>query len=132
MKTALHKTLVLTSGIFIMLAVGCEEQNTSNPKRDRLVAVEGARLKNDLELRDKKIEEQKELLEECEQEKKALSVYSKVDFKERLDGVIADLSKENTRLQGENKEFKARIEQLEKELRQLKEPNAPSPMPSTP
>lgn len=137
MKRPVQKTLVLAVSILaIILIAGCEEQNFSNTKKHRLIAIENTRLKaeitqlkKELELRDEKIQEQEELLEKNRQEKKYLRTKAAEELRGRMDYIVEDLGRENKRLREESKELKAKVQQLEKELQQIKEP---SPQPLSP
>jgi len=100
--------------ILIALTAGCKDQNLSNTKKTRLIAVENNQLRKDLAQRDKEIEGQKELLVKCEQEKK--------DIEGQVQNTINELSAANfqdfekiTKLEEENNDLKAQIESLKKQ-----------------
>jgi len=140
MRKPAQKAIVLAVSIFaIMLVTGCEEQDNLNIKKHKLIAVENTQLKKDLALLDKKIEGQQKLIEKCEQEKEALEARPQKDFKGQLDAVLIDLSKENERLQNENKgltaqleQLKAKVQQFEEELQKIKGLQPLQPLPSNP
>ena len=131
MRRQTKKTLVLAVGIalVIMLIAGCEEeQRISSTKRSRLIAQENMQLKKDLDNRNRKIEKQKELLDECMQEKKVLQKESKRNIQEQVKGVFDAVFEENIKLREENKKLKAQIEKLKKELEELRtKPRLPLP-----
>jgi septal ring factor EnvC (AmiA/AmiB activator) len=110
-----QKQFVLTMVlILIALTAGCKDQNLSNTKKTRLIAVENNQLRKDLAQRDKEIEGQKELLVKCEQEKK--------DIEGQVQNTINELSAANfqdfekiTKLEEENNDLKAQIESLKKQ-----------------
>lgn len=139
MKRPARKTLVLVISILsIILITGCEEQNFSNTKKHRLIAIENTRLraeitqlKKELELRDEKIQEQEELLEKNRQGKKHLRTKAVDELRSQMSDVVIDLGKENARLRKENEGLKAKIQQLEKELQQIKKPG-PQPLSPNP
>ena len=109
----------VTALILIAMIGGCKEQNLSGTKKTRLIAAENIQLRKDLAQRDKEIEEQKELLAKCKQEKKQgqkafidLSTTASQNFEK-----IAELGKEN-------KNLKEQIENLKKQT-QGPGPNTP-------
>jgi len=104
-----------------MLIAGCEEENLSNTKKSRLIAAENLELKKELQQGDRQTEQQKELLEKCQQEKKALQYRLNKELKEQVEGVFSHVIKENQNL-------KARIKELETELEELKKQAVPQPL----
>ena len=128
----------------LMLFTGCEEeQNLSdtkpdeppNVKQSRLIAVENAQLKQQIEklkdLHSKEMQRQKELndkerqrlqrqLDSCLRSKAALEEISKKGVESYMQDIIGPLSDENTKLQEENKTLKAQIEKLKSELEEAR------------
>ena len=133
MKRPVQEIIVLAVSIMIvLLIVGCEEQNLSNPKKARLVADENIRLQKQLEQRDDEIEKQRELLEKCLQEKNALEKMAHENIQGMRDNAFKGLIEESKKLRQENEQLKARIAQLEEELKSLEEvpqlPDKPQPL----
>ena len=150
MKESAHKTLVLAVSIIfsIMLISGCEEEekisNTMQDtmldtqpdiKRSRLIAIENAQLKAQIEklkdshtremesqknLHTKETDRQKKLLDNCLREKGALQEMSKQGVENYMQNILGPLADENTKLQEENKTLKEQIEKLKTELEEAK------------
>lgn len=146
MSRQTKRTIVLAVGIVfvVMLITGCEEE-LSNVKRHRLIAVENTQLKKQLaqleveierqkKLHNTEIEKQKKLLERCEGAKKVIEEQSAEDAGDLFDGMWGDVIEESKALREENKKLKARVQQLETIIQQLgKEPSKieepPTPQP---
>ena len=135
MKRPVPKTLVLAVGIIVgfMLIAGCEEEenlsNTKpdtepNTKRSRLIAIENAQLKEQIEklknLHAGEMERQKKLLDKCLREKGVLQEMSKKGVEDFMQDILGPLSEENVKLQEEIKTLKAQIEKLKTELEEAK------------
>ena len=138
MKESAHKTLVLAVSIIvsIMLISGCEEEEKLTEtipdtppdiKRSRLIAVENAQLKQQIEkltvLHASQMERQKnlhakekdrlqQLLDKCLREKGALEEISRKGIEDYLQNILGSISDENAKLQKENKALKEQIEKL--------------------
>lgn len=112
MKKISLTTLILTLGIAsLLLLVGCEEQNLT--KKHRFIGAENVQLKKQLKQSNVKIEQQKQKLEKCQEESATARGQGKCD--EMIEFVFQTLGEEN-------KELKSQIEQLTKELEELKKP----------
>jgi DNA repair exonuclease SbcCD ATPase subunit len=74
MNRIVRKEFVLAVGscLIAVLIAGCEEQNLSTAKKGKLAVYENRQLKEQLTQREKKIEEQNRLLEECQQRREIL------------------------------------------------------------
>ena len=135
MKRPVPKTLVLAVGIIVcfMLIAGCEEEenlsNTKpdtepNTKRSRLIAIENAQLKAQIEklknLHAGEMEKQKKLLDKCLREKEDLTKLSSEGVDSYMQDILGPLSEENVKLQEEIKTLKAQIEKLKTELEEAK------------
>jgi hypothetical protein len=122
MKGLAHKILIVTVGIAfgIMLIAGCEEEendasaSTTDAKRSRLIAIENAQLKQQIEemkkASAKEIQRQKELLGKCEKEKAALEEMSSKGVEEYMKDLIEPLAAENLKLKEEINTLKAQLE----------------------
>ena len=146
MKESAYKTLVLAVCIVfgIMLIAGCEEEEkisntmTDVPpdvKRSRLIAVENAQLRQQIEeLKDqhaRELQRQKELndkerqrlqrqLDSCLRAKAALGEISEKGVESYMQDIVGPLTDENVKLQEENKNLKAQIEKLKTELEEAR------------
>ncbi|MBW8042049.1 MAG: hypothetical protein FVQ85_18895 [Planctomycetes bacterium] len=129
------KALVLAVGIVIgfMLIAGCEEEENlsnakpdtePNTKRSRLIAVENAQLKEQIErqkgsqtreierlknLHAKETDRQKKLFDNCLREKEALEEMSKKGVENYMQDILGPLSEENVKLREEIETLKAQI-----------------------
>jgi outer membrane murein-binding lipoprotein Lpp len=137
MERTVRKEFILAVGICLiaMLIAGCEEQNLSTAKESKLIAYENRQLKEQLAQREKKIEEQGRLLEECQQRREVLEE----SFKDELDVRVGELlevfaqldkqlNEENNELKAQVKELQAQVSKLEQELKRLKPPVEPQPL----
>ena len=151
MERTVRKEFVLAVGscLIAMLIAGCEEQNLSTARRDKLIAYENKQLKEQLAQREKKIEEQLEqlaqqekkveeqsrLLEECQQKKEALETRFKKEVDDRVSrmqdlfGQLGErLRQKNDQLKAQVDELRAQVSELEQELKKLKPPVEPQPL----
>ncbi len=146
MARSVSKMLVLAIGIVfgLMLFAGCEEEEkisdtmtdtTPDAKRSRLIAVENAQLKQQIEklkdLHAGELQRQKELndkerqklqrqLDSCLREKAAMDEISKKGVESYMQDIVGPLTDENAKLQEENKNLKALIEKLKTELEEAR------------
>ena len=150
MARSVSKTLVLAVGIVfgLMLIAGCEEEEkisdtkldteldtTPNAKRSRLIAVENAQLKQQIEklkemhagemqrqkeLNDKEMQRQQKKLDSCLRAKAAMDEISKKGVDNYMQNILGPIADENAKLQEENKTLKAQIEKLKKELEEAR------------
>ncbi|MHC4436799.1 MAG: hypothetical protein ACYS3S_05525 [Planctomycetota bacterium] len=142
---AIHRTLppyvlVLLCTCALTLTTGCGQQSTGSlteeppsVKKARAIAAENIELKKQLEQLSKELEtlkehhnreinEQKDLLEICLQEKEALKKKSRQNIRNQVKGVFDTILEENKklrestgRLTAENARLKAQIEELQKQ-----------------
>lgn len=146
MKESAHKTLVLAVSIIVglMLIAGCEEEQKISDtmpdtipdtmldtqpdiKRSRLIAIENAQLKAQIEelkdshtremerqknLHTREKDRQKKLLDNCLREKGALQEMSKQGVENYMQKVLGPIVDENAKLHEENKTLKEQIEKL--------------------
>ena len=150
MARSVSKTLVLAVGIVFgtMLFAGCEEEEkisdtkldtqldtTPDAKRSRLIAVENAQLKQQIEklniqhagemerqknLFTKENDRQKKQLDNCLRVKGSMEEMSKKGLENYMQDILGPLADENTKLQEENKTLKAQIEKLKTGLEESK------------
>ncbi len=118
MRKYVQTTLVLTIGIVfvIMLLAGCQQQGLSDTKKSRLVANENRQLKEQLARSDREIKKQKEILENCLEEKKNLKAMLHGQIKNLMEGALEKVSRESAELRKENEGLRAQIEELKKHL----------------
>jgi outer membrane murein-binding lipoprotein Lpp len=148
MKKTVRKEFVLAVGICLIavLIAGCEEQNLSTTRRDKLIAYENKQLKEQLAQREKEIEEQLEqlaqqekkveeqsrLLEECQQKKEVLETRFKKEADDKVsrmrdlfDQLSELLGQKNDQLRAQVDELRGQVSELEQELKKLKPPAEP-------
>jgi hypothetical protein len=123
MKRAVQKIFVLAVGVAIISIVGCGQPESPNEKMGRLISVENARLKKELELRNKEIErlnelhnkesiKQDKLLTDCLQEKKNWQHKAQQNLRNQVKDVFDSVLEQNSQLREENEKLKAQIEKL--------------------
>ena len=119
MSKSVQTTIVLTIGIVlvVILTTGCEEQSLTSTRKSRLIADENKQLTEQLAQRNREIEKQKKLLEQCLKGKKVLTEQLKEKMGEMIRNALNNRDKETERLQEENKKLKAQIEELKKQLK---------------
>ena len=121
------KAFVIVVGVAVMLTGGCGGQNEPpGVKKSRAIAAENIELRKQLAQNSKEIEklkdqhgreinEQKELLAECLQEKEAWQNKSRQNIRNQVKGVLDSVLEENKKLSDENARLKAQIEELQKQ-----------------
>ena len=125
MKRLAPKMLIVAAGILIgiILVAGCEEEkkvtNTEpDTKRSRLIAVENAQLKKQIEelkkQHAKEMDMQKKLLESCLRDKKTYEDMSKKGVDNYMQDILGPLAEENEKLNKEIKALKAQLEEAKK------------------
>ena len=135
MARTISKMLVLAVGIVLvtMLFTGCEEEQkisdtqpdlTPDAKRSRLIAVENAQLKQQIEklkqMHAGEMQRQQNKLDSCLQAKAAVEEISKKGVESYMQDIVGPLTEENAKLQAENKALKTQIEQLKTELEEAR------------
>jgi hypothetical protein len=132
---AIHRTLspnvlVLLCTCVLTLTTGCGQQSTGSiteeppsVKKARAIAAENIELKKEIDRLSKELEilkehhyteinEQKDLLQICLQEKDALKKKSRQNIRDQVKGVFDTILEENKKLREENSKLKAQIEEL--------------------
>ncbi len=132
MKSIALKAFVLAVGIVAIIIInGCEEQQTSGGKMARIIAAENIQLKKQLQQYKSEIEKlkkqydielktQEELLAKCRQEKKSLEEQLAGKYEDQINDFFKNVAEESGRLDEENKQLKAQVEELEAELEKQK------------
>jgi hypothetical protein len=127
MISPVSRMLLVAVGVVVgfMLITGCEDEKnltgtqsdtTPNSKQSRLIAVENAQLKAQIEKMKKlhagEMEKQKKLLDDCLREKETLGEISKKGIDDYMKDFLGPLAEENAKLREENETLKAQIEKL--------------------
>jgi len=148
MERTVRKEFILAVGICLIavLIAGCEEQNLSITKKNKLIAYENKQLKEQMAQREKEFGEQMAQLEETiEEQSRLLEEYQQREripegrFREELDAKVSEMmdifGQANREMNQENNELKAQVEELqgqvselEQELKRLKPPVEPQPL----
>ncbi len=130
MKRTAKTAFIVTIGIFMLIAAGCEEEEMSVVRKGRLVVLENEKIKKELESCQKKNEEQKEQfekelekqrgnlenkLEDCLDKKRVLEGTTEKYMEKQLNSILKDVVDENAKLRQENEGLKAELEQLKAE-----------------
>ena len=129
MKRPDLKAFVLIVGIAVMMAAGCGPQEPPSVKKSRTIAAENIELRKQLaqsskeieklkEQHGKELDEQKNLLQTCLQEKEAWQNKSRQNIRSQVKGVLDTVLEENKKLREQNNKLKAQIEELQKESEQ--------------
>jgi septal ring factor EnvC (AmiA/AmiB activator) len=117
--------LVLLCSLTLILTGGCGPQEAPSFKKGRTIAAENIELRKELDRRNKeikvlkaqyseKIDEQRERLRKCLQEKEELKEKSRQNVREQVSSVLETVMEENRKLREENARLKAQIEKLQK------------------
>ena len=112
--------LMVAIGFVLMSIAGCQEQDPSNTRMSKLIALENKQLKKQLEQCDEEIENQKQLLEECQEVKKVLEKQAKENFENIVAPLLQNFAEKTRKLQEENTKLKAQTEELKTETEELK------------
>lgn len=112
--------LMVAVGFVLMSIAGCQEQDPSNTRMSKLIALENKQLKKQLEQCDEEIENQKQLLEECQEVKKVLEKQAKENFENIVAPLLQNFAEKTRKLQEENTKLKAQTEELKTETEELK------------
>ena len=115
--------LVLLCSCVLMLTTGCGQPESPSVKKCRVIAAENIELRKELDRRKKeieilkeqysrKIDEQREQLRKCLQEKEELKEKSRQNVREQVSSVLDTIVEENKKLREENSRLKAQIEEL--------------------
>ena len=109
MRKPAQRALILAVGFsaIVMLIAGCEENASGTRAKLRFEAHQNRELK-------KEIERQKELVAECEQERKKFEKEAGKDVEELMQLALDELTKENQRLLEENEKLKQQLREYER------------------
>jgi hypothetical protein len=129
MKKTAQLSIVLISSLFFVFLAGCEEQQqqtTSNPRQERLIADENMQLKNQLEQKDLEIQKRQDALDKCIAERDKLKEQSRQNMRESLEKMMGKMADKEQNIVEENKSLKAQVEELKKQLEKTAAPAAPA------
>lgn len=129
MKETAQKIFILIICV-LMLMSGCEQQETTGVKKNRLIASENMKLKKDLKrlnVEIKKLKEQhntqikkkEKLLAQSIERAEAWRKKASQNVRNQVEGVVDAVMEQNVELREENKKLKAEIEQLKAQVQQL-------------
>jgi len=127
MRKSARKPVILAVGVaLIMAAAGCqEEQKIPNDKKSRFVAAENIELRKQLQQREKEIENQKQLLAQCEQDKKLLQEKSTKYAEDLIRIALTTIGTQTKKLRQDNESLKMQIEKLKAELDEARKQAGP-------
>ncbi len=120
MREIILRTLVFAAVCSAMiLATGCEPEPTSSAKQERLFAAENIELKKQMANMEKRHEKElamkQNLLERCEEEQEVFKSQADKEAAKLIQDEFTNmLTEEMTRLQEENDQLKAKIEESTK------------------
>ena len=127
MKRPAREAFVLVVIVAVMLIGGCGGQNEPpGVKKSRTIAAENIELRKQLaqssketeklkEQHSEEINEQKELLQTCLQEKETLKKKSQQNIRSQVKGVLDTVLEENKKLREQNAKLNTQIEELQKQ-----------------
>lgn len=124
-KSVERDLLWLAALVVGMVAVasiaGCEEANLSDTKKSRLIAAENIQFKKQLAQCSEELAEQKQLTEKYLKEKKKFQKRASEGSEEILRILFENFDKETIKIREENEHLKSKVEDLEKQLKELEE-----------
>lgn len=103
--------VILCFAVLTVFLAGCEEVSQSEIKRAKLIGSENIQLKKQLELKDKEIQQFKDLMAK-RQEENTLALKQSGDTHADLLKSMVEIAQELEALQEENVKLKAQIEEL--------------------
>ena len=112
--------LMVAIGFVLMSIAGCQEQDPSNTRMSKLIALENKQLKKQLEQCNEEIENQKQLLDECEGVKQLLEKQARENFENTIAPLLQNFAEKTKELREENTAFKAQIEELKAQTEELR------------
>ncbi len=110
--------------VVVIVAIGCEEQNGFDARKNKLVAEENYRLKQQTEELKAEIEKQIGLLEKCHQEKVGLEEQASESMDFLMKQLPDNIREENSQLQEEIQALKSQIEKLQSQTQKSQPPSA--------
>lgn len=112
MKWTSWVAVCLAAVVLVSLIAGCEEENISDVKKHRLIAVENKELKAEVEKLDKKVAKLEDDLAQCRTDRDKWEVTATETIQKNVRGILGHAMEKNVQLREENVKLKAEIEQL--------------------
>ena len=112
MKWTSWVAVCLAAVVLVSLIAGCEEENISEVKKHRLIAVENKELKAEVEKRDKNITKLEDDLAQCRTDRDKWKETATETIHENVREILVHAMEESVQLREENVKLKAEIEQL--------------------
>ena len=114
MKRASRRTAILTACVVcgLVFTWGCEKENV---RMGKLIADENRQLKDQLTEKQQEIDNQKELLNKCLEEKKVLQERQREDLEDILSQLVGGFTEESRKLREENAGLRKQIEELKRQ-----------------
>ncbi len=120
------RAVVAGVGILALMICGCGGTESPDSRTGKLIVLENAQLKKDLEQSreeiknlERRLEIQKNMLEQCKQERNQFEQQAGENFGGQLEAITGGLSDENVKLKEQNAVLQQRLEQLEAKLAEL-------------
>jgi len=114
MKRVNRKAVILAACVVcgLVFTWGCEKENV---RMGKLIANENRQLKDQLNEKQAEIDNQKQLLNKCLEEKKVLQQQQRKGLEDMLSQLAGGFMQENRKLQDENAGLKRQIEELKRQ-----------------
>lgn len=113
-------------GILALMICGCAGTESPDSRTGKLIVLENAQLKKDLEQSreqvknlERRLEIQKKMLEQCKQERNKFEEQANTNFAGQLEAIVGGLSDENAKLKEQNAALQQKLEQLEAKSAEL-------------
>ncbi len=113
-------------GILALMICGCGGTESPDSRTGKLIVLENAQLKKDLEQSleqvknlERRLEIQKNMLEQCKQERNQFEQQAGENFAGQMEPILGEATRENERLNKENTNLKQQVQQLEAKLADL-------------
>ena len=115
MKRASRKTAILTACVVcgLVWTLGCEKENV---RMSKLIADENRQLKGQLKEKQQEIDNQKQLLNKCLEEKKGLQQQEREGLEGMLSQLVGGFTEESRKLREENAGLRKQIEELKSQM----------------
>jgi hypothetical protein len=111
MKRVLSVLCVAILSASVVLAAGCEESQQTSDKKARLVFIENSELKEQAKSLQQQLQQQKDLVAACQQEKVSLKAGAST-IEPTLLKIFDEMAKKHQALTAENKRLKGQIAEL--------------------
>jgi len=114
MKRVNRKAVILAACVVcgLVFTWGCEKENV---RMGKLIANENRQLKDQLNEKQAEIDNQKQLLNKCLEEKKVLQQQQRKGLEDMLSQLVGGFTEETRKLREENAGLKRQIEELKRQ-----------------